>query len=453
MKKITIVLLALCIALPLFAGDVDEAAFSVSGNASVTFGIDLMSTSTGFTNGAAADFVLNFKVPTTALKSGSEDGAIYGEIKFKDIRAEIEENDIVDANIALDYAKIMGENWWLSVKGPDATVDYENALQNGIIGIAAGWDSQMDKVSNAVTSTGGFEVGVTLPDLLAVELSLFSLTDWTSALDTAADNAYGLKTSVALKAVPDLTFEVAANLGFGSDLTVPATAADAVWDWEDTDSDPTTAPVWTEQTAAVAATTAANTDVGFGTKIAYAISLGDITITPEIGVDVKLVDDGANIAIGNGLRLAMPGSELTIPEDEIKDDAGAILAWDDGVNSGLTLGWSYYMPAVGNAALGIQAHYGLSSVENFQLAVGFEAADLMDTDANMGIAAYTQYIAGDFTPWAGLFMIFDGKMVANAGLNWAMFPQTKLALDWRSGDLSLDEADLGIFKATVTVSY
>ena len=180
MKKITIVLLALCVALPLFAGDVDEAAFSVSGNASVTFGMDLMSSATGFTNGSAADFVLNFKVPTTALKSGSEDGAVYGEIKFKDIRAEIEENDIVDANIALDYAKIMGDNWWLSVKGPDATVDYENAMQNGIIGIAAAWDKQMDNVSNAVTSTGGFEAGLTLPDLLAVELSLFSLTDWTA---------------------------------------------------------------------------------------------------------------------------------------------------------------------------------------------------------------------------------------------------------------------------------
>ena len=466
MKKITIILLALCIALPLFAGDVDEATFTVSGNASVTFGMDLDTSATGFGNGSAADFVLNFKVPATALKSGSEDGAFYGEIAFKDIRAEIEENDIVDANIALNYAKIMGPNFWLSVKGPDAAIDYENAVQNGIIGIAAAFDGQMDNVSNTIASTGGFEVGVTLPDILAVELSLFSLTDWTSALDTAADNAYGLKTSVALKAVPDLTFEVAANLGFGSDLTTPVAAVAAVWDWEDTDDDPTTAPVWTEQSAAVAATTAAlNSDVGIGAKLAYAIKLGDISITPEIAADIRMVDAGTDIAIGNGLKIGLGGSEVKGAEDAIAK-RGTSVAWDDGVNDGLTVGWSYDMPAVGDAALGLQAHFGLGVVDNLQAAVGFEAANIMDTAASMGLAAYAKYTIGDVAPWAGLYMKLDnetnggadGSMVASAGLTWSnLLPKTSLTVEWDSGELSADdtgeEADLGLLKLTVKVAY
>lgn len=455
MKKITLSVLVLCLALPVFAGDVDDATFTVSGNASVTFGVDLESNATGFDNGSAADFVLNFGVPTTALKSGSEDGAIYGQIAFKDIRVELEEDDIVDANIALDYAKIMGANWWLSVTGPDAAIDYENALQNGIIGIAAAWDGQADNVSNTVASSGGFEFGISVPDVAAIELSLFSLTDWTST-SANAQNAYGMKASASLSAVENLTFEAALNMGFGSDFTEPVAATDAVYDWIDDDDDDTTAPVWGVATAAAAASTSAlNSDVGIGGKLAYAIAVNDdITITPEIGADVKLVADGANIAIGNGLRVTLAGSEITAAEDGIKDDAGNSLAWDDGVNSGLTLGWSYYMPAVGDAALDLQAHVGISAVENLQVALGFEAADILDDTADMGIAAYASYAIGDIKPWGGLFMIFDGKMVANAGLTWSnIVPLTTLTVEWRSGDLSLTDPDLGIAKVTAKVSY
>jgi hypothetical protein len=428
MKKITIILLALCIALPLFAGDVDEAAFTVSGNASVTFGMDLDTSATGFGNGSAADFVLNFKVPATALKSGSEDGAFYGEIAFKDIRAEIEENDIVDANIALNYAKIMGPDFWLSVVGPDAAIDYENAVQNGIIGIAAAFDGQMDNESNTIANSGGFELGYTIPDVLGIEVSLFSMTDWT---DTSDDkNAYGAKASVALKAVPDLTLEAAFNMGFGA-----------------------------------SATTTLNDDMGLGVKVAYSIAAGDISIKPEIAADITMVDGGTDMAIGNGLTIGLGGSQVTGAEDAIAN-RGTSVAWDDGVNDGLTVGWSYDMPAVGDATLGLQAHFGLGIVENLQAAVGFEAADILNTAASMGLAAYAKYTIGDVAPWAGLYMKLDneansgadGSMIASAGLTWAnILPLTSLTVEWDSGELSADDtgetADLGLLKLTVKVAF
>lgn len=429
MKRITLVLLALCLSLPVFAGDVDGATFTVSGNASVTFGMDLESSATGFTNATAADFVLNFAVPTTAAKDGMETAPVYGSIAFKDIRAEIEENDIVDANIALNYAKIMGENWWISVVGPDYTIDYENALQNGIIGVAAAWDGQMDAVSNAVTSTGGFEAGYTVPELLAVELSLFSMTPWTDTTDEK--NAYGVKAEVSVLAVAGLTLKAAFNMGFG---TVEATAL--------------------------------NDAMGIGVYLAYAIKAGDITITPDVGVDIKMVDDGANIGIGNGLRVAMPGAEVTGAEDAIVNDAGTSVAWDDGVNSGLTLGWDYYMPAVGDGTLGLQAHYGLSSVANLMLALGFEIDDVMSDAKDMGFAVWGKYTMGNIAPYAGLFMLLDnednggsdGSMIANAGVVISnVVPLTTFTLAWNSGELSADdtgeEADLGIVKFTVKVAY
>jgi hypothetical protein len=421
MKKITLGLLVLCLALPVFAGDADAASVELNGSATTTFGVDLESGATGFQNSITAEIQFHFNIPTTATKSGMDMGTIYGEILLDEILVDsVQSADSStvywDVDIAVDYAKIYGPNWWLSVLGPDNTVDYENALQNGIIGIAAAWDGQMDSVNNTVTSSGGFEAGFSVPDVAGVEVSLFSMTDWTATSD---ENAYGFKASVAVTAVENLTLGAAVNMGFGTE-----------------------------------AGSTLNDAVGIGGQVAYSISAGDITIKPDIAADVVLVDDGANIAIGNGVTIGLPGSEITAAEDGVKDDAGNSLAWDDGVNSGLTLGYSYYMPAVGDPALGLQAHFGLSSIENFQLAVGYEVDDILADTNTMGIAAYTQYTMGDIKPWAGMYMEFDGRLFANAGLTWTnIVPLTTFTLDWRSGDLSLADPDLGIFKAAVKVAY
>jgi hypothetical protein len=474
MKKITLALLVLCLALPVFGQDADAATVELNGSAETTFGVDLDSGATGFTNTVTAEIQFHFNIPTTATKDGMDMGSVYGMILLDEILVDnvqsADSSEVYwDVDIAVDTAKIIGPNWWISVLGPDATIDYENALQNGIIGVAAAWDGQMDNATNVVANSGGFEVGYSIPDIASIEVSLFSLTDWTTTSDNAK-NAYGFKAAVAVTAVDSITLVGAFNMGFGSDLTETVPAVDAEYGWlddmgtaattDDVELDGTEAavgtPYWGVVTAGTAATTSAlNSDMGVGGKLAYALSLGDITITPEIAADVHLTDDGADIAIGNGIRIAMPGSEITAAEDAIKDDAGTSVAWDDGVNSGLTLGYSVHLPAGGgDTSLGLQAHYGLSSIENLQIAAGFEAADLMDADADMGIAVYGQYTLGDIKPWGGLFMIFDGKMVANAGLTWSnIVPLTTLTIDWRSGDLGATEADLGILKVGVKVAY
>ena len=486
MKKITLALLVLFIALPLMAGDADAASVDLEGNATTTFGMDLDSGATGFQNSVTAKIEFHFNLATTSLHSGSEDGTIYGEILLDEILLETvdsaDSSEVFwDVDVAVDYAKIMGSGWWLSVKGPDAAIDYENAMQNGIIGIAAAWDGQMDMVSNTVASSGGFEFGIDIPSVLGLEVSIFSLTDWTSAEDNAADNAYGGKASVALKAVDGLTLEAAVNLGFGSDLAATTAATTAVYGWLDdmgtaadttddvalTDATAATGtPYWGVTTAAVAATPSAlNSNVGIGAKLAYAIALGDITITPEVGADIVMVDDGMNIAIGNGLKIGLGGSEVTKAEDAIAN-RGTSVAWDDGVNDGLTLGWDYYMPAdtTADSSLGIQAHFGLGVIENLQAAVGFEAADLMSDAASMGFAVFGRYALGDIVPWAGMFMRLpnetagdDGSMIASAGLSWTNFiPLTTLTIEWDSGELQATdttEADLGLLKASVKVAY
>ena len=426
MKKIALVLLALAIAFPLVAGDVDGATVSISGDATTTFGIDLDTQATGFTNTLNAKLRLNFGLAGDTTGSGMEDGAIYGEVKIDEIEIRTAEtnnaNDTattLEMDIDLEYAKIMGPTWWVSVKGADAGIDYENATQNGILGVAAAWDGQMDNAGNAVASSGGFEAGLDL-GVASIELSAFSMTDWTDT--TADDNAYGVKAEVILSAVENLTVKAAVNTGFGAD-----------------------------------AATTLNDNLGIGALLSYAIGVNDdVTITPEVGLDIQMLDGGGqNMAIGNGVKITLAGDEITAAEDSVVDSAGTSFAWDDGVNSGLTLGWSYFMPNVGDASLGLQAHLGVSMIENLQLAVGFEASDLMDsTNGQMGLALYADYDAGIVMPYAGMFMLVDGEMILDAGLEFNdILPHVNLAVRYNSGDLAATTPVKGIAKIEAKVKY
>lgn len=429
MKKIALVLLALAITFPLVAGDVDGATVSISGDATTTFGIDLDTNATGFTNTLNAKLKLDFGLGTEGTGSGMEDGAIYGEVLFDEIAITTIENnnaDIADGllemDIDLEYAKIIGPTWWVSVKGSDAGIDYENATQNGIIGVAAAWDEQADNAGNAVASSGGFEAGLDL-GVASVELSAFSMTDWTDTSDD--DNAYGVKAELILSAVENLTVKAAVNTGFGAD-----------------------------------ADTTLNDDLGFGALLSYAIGVNDdVTITPEIGLDIRMLDDdaGMNMAIGNGVTITLAGDEIEDAEDAVQDSAGDSYAWDDGVNSGLTLGWSYYIPADDtiDPSLGLQAHLGVSMIENMQLAIGFEASDLMDSDnGQMGLAVYADYVAGIVKPYGGMFMLVDGEMILDLGLELNdILPHVSLAIRYNSGDLAADTPVNGIAKVEAKVSY
>ena len=457
MKKLTLVVLALLLALPLFAGELDNAVFKISGDAKTIFGIDLMSMATGFENKLTAKLRLDFGPDSdNIVKSGSEEGEVYGEIKFDEINVftrEINNTDDNDADLEMDidleYAKIIGPNWWVSVKGPDDSIDYENGVQNGIFGLADPmeadrWDGQPDNLVVDNGGNAGIDAGIMIPDIAEIGLGVFSLTDYKATGDDK--NGYGVEVSLSLKAVENLTFDLSAVMGFN--------------------------------TGAAAGATDTRDDIGFGALLKYAIKVNDdITITPEIGADIAMRDDDTMaMAIGNGLKITLPGSEITKTEDffgkDDDDDNAANWGWDDGVNSGITVGWSYYMPAGvdvngdNNAALlNFQAHVGLSMIEGLEVALGFESADLLN-NGDMGFAALLRYTAGSFVPYAALYNLMDneanggsdGVMIAMAGLAMNnIVPLTNVMVDWASGNLTADdvgdEADLGIVRVTVQVKY
>ena len=463
MKKLTLVVLALLLALPLFAGELDNAVFKISGDAKTIFGIDLMSMATGFENKLTAKLQLDFGPESdNIVKNGSEEGAIYGEIKFDEINVftrEINNTDDNDADLEMDidleYAKIIGPNWWVSVKGPDDSIDYENGVQNGIFGLADPmeadrWDGQPDNLVVDNGGNAGIDAGIMIPDIAEIGLGVFSLTDYKATGDDK--NGYGVEVSLSLKAVENLTFDLSAVMGFN--------------------------------TGAAAGATDTRDDIGFGALLKYAIKVNDdITITPEIGADIAMRDDDTMaMAIGNGLKITLPGSEITKTEDffgkDDDDDNAANWGWDDGVNSGINVGWCYYMPSGTGAVaqLGLQAHVGLSMIEGLEVAIGFESADLMN-NGDMAIGALLRYTAGSFVPYAGVFNYMDNDDVLTTGATgWSesvagddnimiaqagfalnnIVPLTNIMLDWASGDLTAEagqEADLGIVRATVQVKY
>jgi hypothetical protein len=360
-------------------------------------------------------------------------------------------------DIDLEYAKIIGPNWWISVKGPDDSIDYENGVQNGIFGLADPmeadrWDGQPDNLVVDQGASGGIDAGLMIGDIAEIGLGLFSLTDYKATGDDK--NGYGVEVSLSLKAVENLTLDLSVLAGFGTGVTAPATST------ED--------------------------DIGFGAKLAYALKINDdITITPEIGADIAMRDDDTMaMAIGNGLKITLPGSEITKTEDffgkDDDDDNAANWGWDDGVNSGITVGWSYYMPSGAGAVaeLGLQAHIGLSMIEGLEVAIGFESADLLN-NGDMAIGALLRYTAGSFVPYLGVFNYMDNDDVLTTGATgWSesaagddnimiaqagfalnnIVPLTNIMLDWASGDLSAGDdggadPDLGIVRATVQVKY
>ena len=131
MKKALVLLLALSMVFGAFA---DEPVANVnvsefSGEASVTWGVDLDAERTGFKNDAKVTLKLN--LIDGGDKSSTGEG-IQGEIKIKtdgDTFTKVEGNDVefgalkIPAKIKVDTAKLhFGENAYIGIKSGDTQV-------------------------------------------------------------------------------------------------------------------------------------------------------------------------------------------------------------------------------------------------------------------------------------------------------------------------------------------
>jgi len=246
MKKISAVLLVLVL-----VGSVAFAGFT--GEAEVNFGVNLATGDYGFTNQKAWDLDLVFHQELGAAKG---EGDIYAEIAasftFSYERDETDGLGIVagDFEVDFDYAKIVGDNWYVSVLGAmaapnfassaidvygpdDDPVDFEptDYVSNGEVGVEVGYADYTFGLSipyggtfnNYTNGDYSFFGSVTTPD--------FELADGLTLAFGAAglletNNKAASASAKGAYTMDDITASVAADVvydgGFNAEVAVNA---------------------------------------------------------------------------------------------------------------------------------------------------------------------------------------------------------------------------------------
>ena len=234
MKKALVLLLALSMVFGVFAAEpvanVNVSEFS--GNASVTWGVDLDSGKTGFKNATEATLKLNLLDGGNASTKGE---GVWGEIKIKtdgdtflkfdesgmnapstDIEFEEKDGEITGlesitinskANLFALKLKVdkallhFGENAYVGIKSGDTQVG-EYKLQTAIAN---------EKTKNANKGDDSYTQGIVAGygnDMFSVDV------DFRSSKDAQYTNQYGLGVDAALKAVDNLTLKAGYSKDF-----------------------------------------------------------------------------------------------------------------------------------------------------------------------------------------------------------------------------------------------
>ena len=212
MKKALVLLLALSMVFGVFAAEpvanVNVSEFS--GEASVTWGVDLDTKKTGFDNNAKVTLKLNLMDKGDKASKGE---GIWGEIKIKadkgleykfETETEKEQVDYKYDAIELKVDKALlhfGENAYVGIKTGDTQVG-EYKLQTAIAN---------EKTKNANKGDDSYTQGIVAGygnDMFSVDV------DFRSSKDAQYTNQYGLGVDAALKAVDNLTFKAGYSKDF-----------------------------------------------------------------------------------------------------------------------------------------------------------------------------------------------------------------------------------------------
>ncbi len=217
MKKALVILLALIVSVGAFAQTQADQVATVSGDATLEWGVDLDSKATGFKNSSTMSVKLPIITKGTVTKGG--DGDVYGEIKFKDLEWNLTSAPLAGAVAGSVESTIYFKPFSVSVFNAPSLSPYKNAQ------IVDG------DVTGAVA---GFTYGTTIKydqEPVTFGVKVLSKGDWTA--NTNNDYAAGMDfTFVAVKDVAKINLSAA--MAFGgttavfAGLDAPITIADVV---------------------------------------------------------------------------------------------------------------------------------------------------------------------------------------------------------------------------------
>jgi len=175
---------------------------AVAGSATLTWGINLDSMETGFTNAGSASFTMTL-VPAVTLAKGA-DAPVYGWIQLTTTAITLTDAGALAGAATAVAAKIVAKPIEIGINAAPTlttgkttaieTADYTDAVVNtgeaALSGGPAGAGTYISYVSTPITVTG----------------KIVSIGDWTRAEDTVMNYAAGLDASLAFAPV---------SLGFG----------------------------------------------------------------------------------------------------------------------------------------------------------------------------------------------------------------------------------------------
>jgi len=339
MRKLSLLLLALLVVSgAAFAQLVVEPTVEAEGYA--TFGVDLDEGVSGIQSGVSSEISFVF-VEEQTQEFG--EGDVYGYIEVEDFKVEFSSDDAGTLDVAAGdvTAKVMFGPAYLELASDYDTVDEASdfsLLQGDIIAPAAILSSSQ------TTEYAGVTVGADLEGLMSVGFSVASQYDWVGTeegdRDPDADkrnlnNAYMLGLEVELTAIDMVTVTLISHTSFGV-----ATGKTGEGDTAGS----------TNGDNIAATPGSVNNPAAVGLGFEYEMPMGDMTLTPNFGVDVvfETADspDGkpaeeapmdVDLQVGLGANLTWAG--LGIDED----DADYFGLEDQETTSGVGFGATYLM--------------------------------------------------------------------------------------------------------------
>jgi len=396
MKKALVVLLALALVGGAFAdapvANVDVAEFS--GSATVTWGVDLDTSKTGFENDASATFKVNIADGGSAATEG--DG-VWGEIEIKVGDALVVENgdlkggkaEVKKAFLHLGpvYMGILADGTEVGAyDAPEAIKQFHKTAEVGekkTEGVVFGYDA----------------------DLFNVAVDFRSVAKY--------NDDYAIRAKLGLTPIEGLDVNVGFSYGFKSEVK------------------------------------------GLGANVSYALPVGDFTVKPGLGYSTKLGDNEKGVlAIGLlfGFNAGNTGDDpVGLPyfgDDGVKKQGVS------GVSVSTKLDLT---PATLVIPLTVGLYTG-DIVENLTAAFVLDSADVSKIGDNFVVAAALKYAAavgdGTITPRAGVLVKQDTDLQATVGAEFAGFvDNTTFDAVWKSGNLKAEpDAKMGTFNVSVKIA-
>jgi hypothetical protein len=216
MKRLTL-LTILLVVVGLTAGALEvKPAFTLSGSATLTWGVDLETGLTGFSNSAAADLTVTL-LAADGTDTHAGTGDWYGSITISNVELGFASDEALVAYItggALGVsAKIVGMGGALAIGvygAPTVGKDYVAGIEEGTYDDTVVDATETGDVGVFYAGMGTY-VSYTINEMLMLGVDIVSDGDWTAN----TDNAYAAEFEAQVKAA-GFTVNLGVNYGFGT---------------------------------------------------------------------------------------------------------------------------------------------------------------------------------------------------------------------------------------------